>query len=215
MRKTQVKIGQSRHPNTLKLCRCSCSFLVKRELMGRRVNATLFNFWDWDKIIQGPWRNQGLQKTETTSKSKEDVSAQPVWLASRRDWAGTGCESVNASPRLAHTGTLTRTWGQRTTSTGKWKFHSPHYFHHLEDNTVSKVFSKFFHCTPSRTPFSWGPTELTLWELFWVLLLLPTRILLTITLLFKCSNTAPFPIQCPHIRALVIIQCQLLYNVAR
>lgn len=115
MWKTQLKIGQSRHPNTLKLCRYSYSFVMKRKLMGRRVNATLFNLWEWDKIIQGPWRNQKyrLQKTETTLKSKDNMSAQSAWLALRRDWAGTGSEGVNASPRLALTRTLTHTWEQR------------------------------------------------------------------------------------------------------
>lgn len=151
MWKTQVKIGQSRHPNTLKLCRCSCSSLIKRKLV--RVNATLFNLWEWDKIIQGPWRNQkcGLQKTKRTLKSKDNVSAQSAWLGLRRDWAGAGSVSVNASPRLDHTGTSLTAGEQRTTSTGKWKFHPPYCCHHLEDNTVSKVFSKFFHCTPSRS----------------------------------------------------------------
>lgn len=104
MWKTQVKIGQSRHPNTSKLCRCSCSFLMKRKLMGRRVNATLLNLWQWDKIIQGPRRNQkyGLQKTEATLKSRT------TWVHSlfglRGHWAGTGSETVNGSPRLATLG---------------------------------------------------------------------------------------------------------------
>lgn len=138
-------------------------------------------------------------------KSKENVSAQSVWLegALSRDrlWE---CKYIPQA------GTLTHTWEQRTTSMGQWKFHPPYCFHHLEDNTASKVFPKCFLCTPSRSPYSWGSAELgdqLSSSRSWVLLLLPTRILLTITLFFKCSSTAPFPIQ------LVILQCQLLHNV--
>lgn len=136
--------------------------------------------------------------------------ARRMWVYMLFGWLWGGAEQAMAlrmrmhhpgslSP-LVYTGPLIHIQGQRTPSTVVWKFHWLHHFHQLETRIIILI-QKYFPISSATLwtgLFSHGD------ELSW-----PSRsyfesfsfclqwTLLTNTLLFKCSNSVPFPIQCP------------------
>lgn len=165
-----------------------------------------------------------LKKTEIgTTKDWEDLEKQEgceyicylagfeEGLSRQRLW---GCECITqAISPLVHTGPLIHIQGQRTPSTVMWKFHWLHRFHQLETRIIILI-QKYF---PISSAMLWTGLFSHRDELSW-----PSRsylesfsfclqwTLLTNTLLFKCSNSVPFPIQCPLHWDLQSLSCYIL-----